>query len=510
MARSKKTTPPRTPRPYRIWFNDYEGAVPPDLEAAIATAVERVDRKNAALARDFGFGSEERWDVSQETGELRLQFADGHAVRAQVQIVGSFDGETWMWAWANESVLDERKRAAQTLRTIGRRKGWDLLTTATWPADPADGLVLGALACDRTRAAGTFMVRTAGGSLIVLCVETPERVAASRKARPARSRRKDEDDDPSPFALIHELLADQMDGLELPLTKHVELSRLCNEAHEAVVAGRFGDGVAKLEEAWSVLPECQSDYVRPAGWILCAWGNALFLDGKKARAREKLLEALSCSSNPLIFLRLGQCAADRSAREVAYLQCWLAGGRDAFGDDGSALEALDAALASRRAALDERVAAAMRKEKKKGSGEDERRARSLVRCFIEDFCAFERTAASESEAASVHREEAHVLSDEDLVVDAKNDERWAELLATYCTPDRSPRCPGYQSPPAHDPKKERIVSCAVEGDRIEVRTQAKDVVETDWLYVLVRREGRWLIEEVFSCWDDGEQLPSLQ
>src|SRR5262245_22013368 len=68
------------------------------------------DAQSAAKG-DFDLGSYERFDWNQESG--RLEFSDGPLVKvvAKIQFVGSISTvtDTWLWSWANDSVLEPLK-----------------------------------------------------------------------------------------------------------------------------------------------------------------------------------------------------------------------------------------------------------------------------------------------------------------------------------------------------------------------------------------------------------------
>lgn len=69
---------------------------------------------------------ESRWHLTtfrlqafdQQDGVVRLMNATGDGIRADAQVLGSYDGSsgTWAWAWNNPTVDAERRRDAYAVR----------------------------------------------------------------------------------------------------------------------------------------------------------------------------------------------------------------------------------------------------------------------------------------------------------------------------------------------------------------------------------------------------------
>lgn len=67
--------------------------------------------------------------------------------RAAAQIIGTFNvsTNTWLWAWANESIAEPLTRDARRAEAYGREHGFPLLTCATWQGEKTDGWCMAAL-----------------------------------------------------------------------------------------------------------------------------------------------------------------------------------------------------------------------------------------------------------------------------------------------------------------------------------------------------------------------------
>ena len=119
----------------------------PEFKALLEGSMEGLRLQTEAHQGTWRLGKSERWDFSQDSGELVFTFPD-MVVRAPAQIIGSFDGleGSWMWAWANSSLSDSLTRDSVRVREYGEQHHIRRLTTGTWPADEADGWRMAALA----------------------------------------------------------------------------------------------------------------------------------------------------------------------------------------------------------------------------------------------------------------------------------------------------------------------------------------------------------------------------
>ncbi|MEO5960415.1 MAG: DUF6882 domain-containing protein [Opitutaceae bacterium] len=119
----------------------------PEFKALLEGSMEGLRLQTEAHHGTWHFGEEERWDFSQDTGELIFTFPD-MVVRAPAQIVGSFDSRegSWMWAWGNSSIADSLARGSVQVREYGEQHRIRRLTTPSCPAEEMDGWHMAALA----------------------------------------------------------------------------------------------------------------------------------------------------------------------------------------------------------------------------------------------------------------------------------------------------------------------------------------------------------------------------
>lgn len=489
----------KTPGPYRIWLRQFTGDVDSVLEDTLADAVVRTRAKNAALRDRFGFGLEERWDVDQRRGTLTLHHEDGGTVRADVQIAGTFNGTTWLWAWDNPSIPAARKKDAMAIKALGQREGWTPLVQATWTATPADGEAMSALCGDQSGADGTH-VADVDCTLVFFTV---------RGARRARSAARQGKPDVPPALSLAELTAPLFAAdprIELSIPEHRAIQRACNEGEAAIQRGEFARGIELLGAAWERLGEWKYDRA-PAGHILVSLGNALLLAGRFEEARARLFEALlhGRTASGLLYLRLAQCELGRGNRSGAarrLLQAHVAGGDSVFaGEPTEQLALLEETLRAMRTRLDARVESLVAKDRDLGG--DASRVRAIALCLGRDIVQFERAAHHMSSLEEPKREESHVMTDREIELREEFDQSWAAMLAVYCTPQRRARCPGWGWRP--EVTRESYVATEVDGDRARVVIHSKcgrKWHDSTHEYELVRSDGRWMIESVLAVHGD--------
>jgi hypothetical protein len=79
------------------------------------------------------------------------------------------------------------------------------------------------------------------------------------------------------------------------------------------------------------------------------------------------------------------------------------------------------------------------------------------------------------------------------------------IVETYCTPKKrsSSERPNVGSPPTYDPTKEHVVEIAQPSpSRTEIKTESAAAPGRSFMYVLLHKKGRWLLDgKQFVGWD---------
>lgn len=111
-------------------------------------SINELKLKTDAHRKAWGLGRTNRWDLSQDTGELVFSLPDGLKAVAPAQIIGTYNAadHTWLWAWANPSIDDKLKVDALKLRKYGEEHQIQRLTERKWVGTEDDAWAMVALA----------------------------------------------------------------------------------------------------------------------------------------------------------------------------------------------------------------------------------------------------------------------------------------------------------------------------------------------------------------------------
>ncbi|WP_393054800.1 DUF6882 domain-containing protein [Streptomyces sp. LN549] len=129
---------------------------PADLSTLLLQGEDMIDQL-ARAHTSWGLGSADRWGLDQRTGLITWSFPDKTAT-APAQILASFSPSSgsWLWAWANESILPEMSRDARGVRDWAEAHGHHSLTRPKADVDEQAAATLAALAVRITKATGFY------------------------------------------------------------------------------------------------------------------------------------------------------------------------------------------------------------------------------------------------------------------------------------------------------------------------------------------------------------------
>ena len=111
------------------------------FETLVHEGHEYLTRCQQSLEEEFQLSRWPRYDWSQDTGQLIFSENNIHKVIASIEFVGSISTktDTWLWAWENNSLDQERTRLIRRVRTFGETQDIKPLVTASWHAHEVDG-----------------------------------------------------------------------------------------------------------------------------------------------------------------------------------------------------------------------------------------------------------------------------------------------------------------------------------------------------------------------------------
>lgn len=138
-----------------------------DLSVLLLQSEDMIEQL-ARAHRSWGLGSADRWDLDQTTGIVTWTFPDKTAT-APAQILGSFSpgSRSWLWAWANKSILPDMSRDARRFRDWAETNGHPALAQSEISADAQAASTLVALAVGVTGATGYYKGPGARSTVII-------------------------------------------------------------------------------------------------------------------------------------------------------------------------------------------------------------------------------------------------------------------------------------------------------------------------------------------------------
>ncbi|WP_433088072.1 DUF6882 domain-containing protein [Dactylosporangium sp. CA-052675] len=147
------------------------GEEPVELSLMLLQGQDMIARLAEAHA-SWGLGTARQWGLDQRTGVITWTFADKTATAA-AQILGSYNptARSWLWAWANDSILPALSVASETVRDWAVRHGQEALARPKVEADDERADTFSALAVRITRATGFY--RGSGGASLPIITFGP-------------------------------------------------------------------------------------------------------------------------------------------------------------------------------------------------------------------------------------------------------------------------------------------------------------------------------------------------
>ena len=138
-------------------------------DSLIQESLEYLRAQQDRLRRDFDLSLWQRYDYDQEAGTISFSTDGVIGVVADIHVVGSTSkrGGTWLWSWANPSVLEKVKHCMPRVRDFGTERGFTKLTEAKWVGDEYDGWEMTAIAAKILDAEGAYRSPGDGGALFM-------------------------------------------------------------------------------------------------------------------------------------------------------------------------------------------------------------------------------------------------------------------------------------------------------------------------------------------------------
>ncbi len=145
----------------------------PEFIELVTTAHKRMTECQDHLRKQFHLNEWPRYDWYQETGTLVFSDPSGPKLVAEVEFVGSIStrSDTWLWAWANDSVDEKVKARICRVREYGEEHGVPQLTTDQWHAHEVDGWEMTSIAGYLLGAKGSYRTPMNNGFTYMLIMD---------------------------------------------------------------------------------------------------------------------------------------------------------------------------------------------------------------------------------------------------------------------------------------------------------------------------------------------------
>lgn len=126
----------------------------------VIAAHNYLSKRQKTLISEYKIGEYERFDWDQEKGTLVFSDNDQAVVRAKVQFVGSLSTKTktWIWSWANETILENAKDRIHTIKEHGEENRYKQLVKNTWYGNESDGWDMTSITAYLLKAKGAYRI----------------------------------------------------------------------------------------------------------------------------------------------------------------------------------------------------------------------------------------------------------------------------------------------------------------------------------------------------------------
>jgi hypothetical protein len=117
--------------------------------------------KNKAF--DDRYGLHARWDWDSDAATITFSDPARPTLRIVATVVGTTEGDSWEWTWANRNFEAHTKNDIEKVRAYGEANGYEQLTSAFLDADEHTGWEMTAVAAHLLNSPGAYRFPTDRG-----------------------------------------------------------------------------------------------------------------------------------------------------------------------------------------------------------------------------------------------------------------------------------------------------------------------------------------------------------
>jgi hypothetical protein len=109
------------------------------------------------------YGRHKRWDWDDSLSTLTFSDPKLPTVRVHCSVVGTTEGDSWQWSWANKNISPHEKANMEKVREFGEKQGYEKLTNPFLVADEYTGWEMTAVTEHVLDAPGAYRFPTDNG-----------------------------------------------------------------------------------------------------------------------------------------------------------------------------------------------------------------------------------------------------------------------------------------------------------------------------------------------------------
>lgn len=153
------------------WLQDEEA-----YHDLIRESFAYLSERQESMMKRYKVGEFDRWDWEQEQGHLIFSNDHTPQLRATIHFAGTYSktSESWMWAWANESLLDRVKKKSEEIKVIGEEHNFLNLVAANWEATEVDGWEMTSVLAKHVGALGAYRTPSKNGFTYMVITKLEE------------------------------------------------------------------------------------------------------------------------------------------------------------------------------------------------------------------------------------------------------------------------------------------------------------------------------------------------
>lgn len=478
------------PEPWRLFFySDTSIETSSNLYQALTQAY--LSRHQTQLSNDHCL----QWEATQAEGIIKLSLEDDKELHANYQIIGSFDGRTFLWGDENPSLAEHLVQDAKKIRQKLQDKGYDLAARPKFQASARDSVALLSLATQELEAQCCF-AGPSGRTLILMTLNGIE-----KRSGKTITERIFKASTPSPFELMQNIIDNQIADLQPDDQELFSIEADLKKAFQAHKTANFSSALKVITLLKERLGSSLID-MEPAGWLYLCEGSTLLALGEK----EEAVTAFENAGRTIITFdnTVRMLGLSRSVRSSDEKQSNLYGAYIRNSD-----RFLEIANEEEKAKVRSKLEASFQSRNSVGDAPQE-----TWRGALTAYRELEKNAYQLSQAISEYRNQTEVYYEKYRSSRLTNDAAWREFCLTWMTPGRNSMLGSFASEPSHCPELETISEIKMMDDcSCTILTERDDRgLKLHHRYELIKTQPplastpKWLLDKVWSVWDNEEIL----